>query len=214
MARSPSDQEYQVKEGEVISQLLKFLKPKLRRELSAKMACYYESKVLLTELQVYIKLIWYKAVCNLRQNRWWETYVHKLLFVRNRCKRARTERVERERSCAMSNLFTYHSVSHWKRLTVKCWVPNFRFALFVSEQNLAQYKTRFAHLNLFFLRFPIKHYMLDSNKVPRATLSFQIWSDLLAVAKENQGFDLYREHLIEELTSRARRVRFKWKAHE
>ena len=57
MARSPSDQEYQVKEGEVISQLLKFLKPKLRRELSAKMACYYESKVLLTELQVYIKLI-------------------------------------------------------------------------------------------------------------------------------------------------------------
>ena len=56
MARSPSDQEYQVKEGEVISQLLKFLKPKLRRALSARMAYYHESKVLQTELQVYIKL--------------------------------------------------------------------------------------------------------------------------------------------------------------
>lgn len=56
MARSPSDQEYQVKEGEVISQLLKFLKLKLRRALSARMACYHESKVLQTELQVYIKL--------------------------------------------------------------------------------------------------------------------------------------------------------------
>ena len=54
--RSPSDQEHQAKEGEVISQLLKFLKPKLRRELYPKMPCYYESKVLETELQVYMKL--------------------------------------------------------------------------------------------------------------------------------------------------------------
>lgn len=55
MARSPSDQEYQAKEGKVISQLLEFLKAKLGGELSAKMACYNESKVLLTELQVYMK---------------------------------------------------------------------------------------------------------------------------------------------------------------
>lgn len=105
MARSPSDQEYQAKEGKVISQLLEFLKAKLGGELS-KMACYNESKVLLTELQVYMKWNWYKVVYNLRQNRPWETCEHKLLFVRNRFKRVRTERLKHERSCTMSNLYS------------------------------------------------------------------------------------------------------------
>ena len=37
-------------------------------------------------------------------------------------------------------------------------------------------------------------------------LFFQVWSELLTVADENQGFTAYREFLIEELSIRARRV--------
>ena len=38
---------------------------------------------------------------------------------------------------------------------------------------------------------------------------FQLWSKLLWVAEENQGFTAYREFLINELLSRARKVRWK-----
>ena len=34
----------------------------------------------------------------------------------------------------------------------------------------------------------------------------QVWSELLLVTDENQGFTAYREFLIEELSIRARRV--------
>ena len=166
MARSPSDQEYQVKEGEVISQLLKFLKPKLRRALSARMACYHESKVLQTELQVYIKLNWYKVVYNLRQNRPWETCVHKLLFVRNRCKRARTERVKHERSCVMSNLFTYHSV----RVTENASQPNAGFQnpdlRYLLVGRIWRNTKRCLHISILFLKI--------SHKTPYAGLTFTL----------------------------------------
>ena len=49
--------------------------------------------------------------------------MHKLLFVRNRFKRARTERLNRERSFTKSTLFTYHSV----RVTENALQSNARF---------------------------------------------------------------------------------------
>ena len=35
---------------------------------------------------------------------------------------------------------------------------------------------------------------------------FQMWSELLRVTDENQGFDAYRKFLTEELMKRARKV--------
>ena len=40
---------------------------------------------------------------------------------------------------------------------------------------------------------------------------FQVWSELLLVTDENQGFTAYREFLIEELSIRARQVSKKLK---